>query len=93
MSEDWYAESITNNWERIKKLEAKVATLEQQITSLNLAIEALAQSDEKLGYRLVFFEELGIEKHLADHNRELHERELNLDFKKDAGLSRAGIDY
>ena len=120
MSEDWYAESITNNWERIKKLEAlvkqnrelfftvtnsidvsndriqkleaKVATLEQQITSLNLAIEALAQSDEKLGYRLVFFEELGIEKHLADHNRELHERELSLDFKKDAGLSRAGLE-
>ena len=84
--------SIDVSNDRIQKLEAKVATLEQQITSLNLAIEALAQSDEKLGYRLVFFEELGIEKHLADHNREMHEREMSLDFKNSAGLSRAGLE-
>ena len=72
MSEDWYAESITNNWERIKKLEAKVAELE---------------------HNMIFLLDLGIEKHLADHNREMHEREMSLDFKNSAGLSRAGIDY
>ena len=72
MSEDWYAESIQNNWERIKKLEAKVAELE---------------------HNMIFLLDLGIEKHLADHNRELHEREMSLDFKNAAGLSRAGIDY
>jgi len=72
MSEDWYAESITNNWERIKKLEAKVAELE---------------------HNMIFLLDLGIEKHIADHNREMHEREMSLDFKNSAGLSRAGIDY
>ena len=71
MSEDWYAESITNNWERIKKLEAKVAELE---------------------HNMIFLLDLGIEKHIADHNREMHERELSLDFKNDAGLSRAGLE-
>ena len=71
MSEDWYAESITNNWERIKKLEAKVAELE---------------------HNMIFLLDLGIEKHIADHNREMHEREMSLDFKNSAGLSRAGLE-
>ena len=72
MSEDLNAENIIDNWERIKKLEAKVAELE---------------------HNMIFLLDLGIEKHIADHNRELHEREMSLDFKNDAGLSRAGIDY
>ena len=72
MSEDLNAENIVDNWERIKKLEAKVAELE---------------------HNMIFLLDLGIEKHIADHNRELHEREMSLDFKNSAGLSRAGIDY
>ena len=72
MSEDLNAENIIDNWERIKKLEAKVAELE---------------------HNMFFLLDLGIEKHIADHNRELHEREMSLDFKNSAGLSRAGIDY
>jgi len=60
MSEDLNAENIIDNWERIKKLEAKVAELE---------------------HNMFFLLDLGIEKHIADHNRELHEREMSLDFK------------
>jgi len=71
MSEDLNAENIVDNWERIKKLEAKVAELE---------------------HNMIFLLDLGIEKHLADHNRELHAREMSLDFKNDAGLSRAGLE-
>ena len=70
MSEDENIENIVDNWERIKKLEAKVAELE---------------------HKMLFLSELGIEKHIGDHNRELHQREMALDFANAQGLSRAGI--
>ena len=87
--------------ERIKKLEAKVAELSARIFALEGDTrgyqegvnDALEKRIIELEHNMIFLLELGIEKHLADHNRELHERELSLDFKKDAGLSRAGIDY
>ena len=72
MSEDSHTENIVDNWERIKKLEAKVAELE---------------------HKMIFLLELGIEKHIADHNRDSHQREMALDFRNSAGLSRAGIEY
>ena len=72
MSEDSHTENIVDNWERIKKLEAKVAELE---------------------HNMIFLSELGIEKHIADHNRDNHQREMALDFRNSAGLSRAGIEY
>ena len=72
MSEDENVENIVDNWDRIKKLEAKIAELE---------------------HKMIFLSELGIEKHIADHNRELHQREMSIDFRNSAGLSRAGIEY
>ena len=70
MSEDSHTENIVDNWERIKKLEAKVTELE---------------------HNMIFLLELGIEKHIGDHNREQHQREMALDFADAQGLSRAGI--
>ena len=72
MSEDSHTDNIVDNWERIKKLEAKVTELE---------------------HKIIFLLELGIEKHIADHNRDSHQREMALDFRNSAGLSRAGIEY
>ena len=73
MSEDETStENIVDNWERIKKLEAKVAELE---------------------HKMIFLSELGIEKHIADHNRDNHQREMSIDFRNAEGLSRAGIEY
>ena len=76
--------------ERIKKLEE---CMKRTINSLASSFSSLAERIEKLEHNMIFLLDLGIEKHIADHNRELHEREMSLDFKNDAGLSRAGIDY
>ena len=55
-------------------------------------IQKLEAKVAELEHNMFFLLELGIEKHLADHNRELHAREMSLDFKNDAGLSRAGLE-
>ena len=47
----------------------------------------------ELEHNMIFLSELGIEKHIADHNRDNHQREMALDFRNSAGLSRAGIEY
>ena len=56
-------------------------------------IKDLFQKVKDLEHRLIYLEELGIEKHIADHNRDNHQREMALDFADASGLSRAGIEY
>ena len=65
MSEDLNAENIVDNWERINKLYDLVKELEAKVAELE--------------HNMIFLLDLGIEKHIADHNREMHARELNLD--------------
>jgi len=65
--------------ERIKKLENQMSNYADAIKSFSKSIGELKEKTAELEHNMIFLLDLGIEKHIADHNREMHARELNLD--------------
>jgi len=57
-----------------KNLSKSVAKLFVELTEIKAKLQALEND-------LIFFKELGIEDHINQHNRDLHERELLLDYE------------
>jgi len=61
---------------RREEVEAQTATSNE----IFYRMQKLEAKVAELEHNMVFLLDLGIEKHLADHRHDLHERELNLDF-------------
>ena len=75
----------------VAELKRTVKEHEQRIVEGIIRESEFEKRIAELEHNMIFLLELGIEKHIGDHNRELHQREMALDFADAQGLSRAGI--